>query len=250
MAGPKKLLPQLYLYDQESDRQSELLIAKYRYNITKDARVKPVKDLRDLAAKINSEQQIGHLVLSFHGFGGGIIVGKHAYNLDDSKVKSTLTSTRRGSVPSVERINFFGCNIGLKPSRLKSFAGIYGARRASAYTWFIVHQKISLTIPKGNTVQDVEKTLENYEAYILGTPDPAGLAARAGAKDAQVPLILVYGSKDGSTAKFPIGFGQKRNFQPLSQAKKTEIKAANVAKADTEYDAPVVFFEYVTVVMK
>ena len=105
-------------------------------------------------------------------------------------------------------------------------------------------------ISKGTSTEEVRKLLSKYQGYLLGQGDPARIAAQAQAKDASVPLILVYGSKDGSTASFPISFGQRLNFKALSDAKNTEIKAANALKADANYDKPVVFFEYVTVKMK
>lgn len=250
MANHKKNLPQLFLYEKSSNPLSARLIAKDLYNVSAVARVKPVKDLNDLGVKINAEQKITHLILSFHGYRGGIMIDGHLYDLDGNAVKKALSVQQGRSIPDIDKIDFFGCDIGKKPSNLQAFGNIYGASQVSAYTWPIVHQLMKINIPKGTSIEEIRKQMSPYREYTLGFRDPAQIAAQAQRKDIDETLILVYGSENGSTTTFPLSFGQKFKYKALSEAKITEIKSSNAKKSDADYDSPVVFFERVTVKLK
>ena len=63
------------------------------------------------------------------------MVGGESYELDELKLRRILTGTPGKTVPKINKIDIFGCNVGRKPSKLKSFGRIYNASKVSAFTW-------------------------------------------------------------------------------------------------------------------
>jgi hypothetical protein len=208
-----------------------------------------IKSWNALAKEILLHKKIDHLILSFHSYSGGLLVGIVARDLDQKNVKD-LFMVKSGGVPTrVTRISFDGCNIANSPRRMTSFAQWFRAEKVSGYTWSIAVQQAWIKIPKGMDETSIKKDLGPYKKYIISNlPDSQALAKRCRAGDIKETFIVSYGSEDGSTAQFPLKPSQEKVIKPLSSARERTVNAAEVDNLQNEYDLAVIqAFEHVTI---
>jgi hypothetical protein len=244
----KRAATALYLYDSDLDVEVEKKVCIYLFNIADIKTMKAIKSWEDLAKTILSYSEIGQLVLSFHSYDGGIIVGVKGKNLDE--VGSLFAKKRGEPAPTkVREINFFGCNVASGPTRLAAFAKLFRAKKVSGYTWSVGTQALSVNFDKGTDEETVRKTLAGYLKFIIGTlPDAKSVAASCRSRKVKLQFVVAYGSKDGSAAAFPLKPGKEREFKPLSEAKRRVVSARTVDTLEQEYiDSPSPSFEHVTV---
>lgn len=234
-------MPDLYLYDADFDASMEKSIAKAGYRIPGD-NVLPIKDWGHLAKAMMHNAEVGQLVLCFHSFDGGMLVGSEGRTLSEESVSKLFTKR-----PKIRNIAFTGCNVGNRPDEMAAFARMFKAETVSGYTWSTVKQLITATFPKGTREEAIKKTLAPFEPYIAGALPAANvLATNATHKEVTVKLVGLYGSADGETASaMPIPDREGKNRKPWKSAKKREINASEVPVGAS--DSPVVPFELVTV---
>jgi hypothetical protein len=235
----------LYLYDSEFDASTEQTIAQQGYGIA-DKPI-PTRDWKSLAETIMKQTKVGQLVLSFHSFDGGMVVGGNARTLSEESVTKLFTKR-----PTINKIAFAGCNVGNRPAEMAAFARMFGAKSVSGYTWSTVKQTLKIKLPKGTTEEAAKKVLDPLEQYVVGVLPAAKVVAtqtHKSRKDYEVNLVILYGSDDGSTASaIPIPERESKNRKPWKKAAKTEIPATQAKKAEQAYQSsPVVAFELVTV---
>ncbi len=245
----KKETTELFLYDSDFKKQIQVEIAKQRYNISSPKHLFAVKSWNALSKIILGYKKIGHLVLSFHSYGGGLIVGGNVRDLDEGSVKNLFFGKSSETNTLVEKISFDGCNVAQKPSRLYNFAKWFGAKSVSGYTWFIVVQEFWIDIPKGSDEASIRKDLAHYRKYIISAlPESTALSKRCRTVKIRVPFILSYGSEDGRTVSFPLKPRDQRKVKALDETVKRNIRAAEVGQLQKEYDDAVIqAFERVTI---
>jgi hypothetical protein len=115
----------LYLHDSDFDAGQEKIIAKGMFSIAE--KPVPIDDWPGLATAIQKHTKIGHLAFSFHSFSGGMIVGSDGRELGEASVDKLFTKP-----PQVDRISFFGCNVGNRPVQMAAFGKLFGAKSVTA----------------------------------------------------------------------------------------------------------------------
>lgn len=215
-------------------------MAREMFKISGAKAMKAVKSWDALAAAIRGHSSIGRLVLSFHGYGGGLIVGNHARDLDQASVRSLFT--KGGAATQIGEIAFMGCNIGSRPAKLAAFGKMFGAKKVSGYTWFLVHQRVTVR-PGGSDDAAIRKALEPYRKFILPPLGKARLTPNATSN-----FLVIYGASAYETAKFPLSFGDARKFKPLSEAGERTITGKDAVAVEKELEAsPVSPFQRIVV---
>ena len=237
----------LYLHDSDFDAAQEKIIAKGMFGITE--RPVPIDDWKGLAAAIQKHTKIGHLALSFHSFSGGMIVGSDGRELAEESVTKLFTKP-----PQVERISFFGCNVGNRPVQMAAFGKLFGAKAVTGFTWWTIKQPVNVKLPKGVSVEKIKKALDPFVPYSVELIPAAEVLVKThtSRKDHEIDIVAVYGSPDGSTASaLPIPLGEQKNRKPWKEAVKKTIKLADAATTEKAYDAsPTVAYELLTVTLK
>ena len=253
IALPKrKQISELFLYDADMDQKIQAVIAKQRYNVSDLKYMSPVKSWNALANKILSYKAIDHLILSFHSYSGGLMIGNVLRDLDQNNVKSLFTDKSDVVPTQAIKISIDGCNVAKSPRRMASFAQWFKAESISGYTWFVAVQQASIKIPKGMDEASIKNDLAPYKNYIISAlPDSLALARRCRTSAITQGFVISYGSEDGSAAKFPLESGQERKFKPLSSAQERTIRAGEVDNLQQEYDLTVSqAFEHVTITFR
>lgn len=236
----------LYLHDSDFDAGQEKIIANGMYGIT-DKPV-PIDDWPALAAAIQNQTRIGHLAFSFHSFPGGMIVGSDGRELGEASVVKLFTKP-----PQVDKISFFGCNVGNRPVQMAAFAKMFGAKSVSGFTWWMIKTPINVKLPKGVDEKRIKAVLDPFVPYSVELIPAANVLVKThiSRKDHEINLVAVYGSPDGSFAStIPIPLGEQKNRRPWKDAIRKTIKAADAAATEKAYQAsPVVGFELLTVTL-
>ena len=237
----------LYLHDSDFDAAQEKIIAKGMFGITE--RPVPIDDWKGLAAAIQKHTKIGHLALSFHSFSCGMIVVSDGRELAEESVTKLFTKP-----PQVERISFFGCNVGNRPVQMAAFGKLFGAKAVTGFTWWTIKQPVNVKLPKGVSVEKIKKALDPFVPYSVELIPAAEVLVKThtSRKDHEIDIVAVYGSPDGSTASaLPIPLGEQKNRKPWKEAVKKTIKLADAATTEKAYDAsPTVAYELLTVTLK
>ncbi|MPZ34451.1 MAG: hypothetical protein GEV13_26280 [Rhodospirillales bacterium] len=237
----------LHLYDSEFDAGQEKIIAKGMFGIAE--KPVPIDDWKDLAAAIQKHTKIGHLACSFHSFGGGMIVGSEGRELGEESVAKLFTKPLQ-----VDKISFFGCNVGNRPVQMAAFGKIFGAKSVAGFTWWMIKTPINVKLPKGVSEKKIKEALDPFAPYSVELIPAANVLVKThtSRKDHEINLVAVYGSPDGSTAStLPIPLGEQKNRKPWKEAVKKTIKLADAAATEKAYDAsPIVAFELLTVTLK
>lgn len=240
-AKPK--IKELYLYDSSSKAVDERIIAKEIFKITNKKAFKPINSWKTLGKVINRYSVIGKLVLSFHGYGGGMIVGGHVRDVDQLQVKKLFSG--KNTAPMVTEIHFFSCNIGNRPVRLAAFGRLFGAKTVSGYTWYIVHQRVTLKLGSGDTAS-VKRQLKPYRGFIVPSINDGSLKPNR-----VIRFMIIYGSSDGGSARFPLSFGDERKFKPLNQARERKVMLTKVGSVQQELESsPISPFERIVVTLR
>ena len=115
----------LYLHDSDFVATEEKIIAKGMYGIAE--KPLPIDDWNGLAEAVQKQTKIGHLAFGFHSFDGGMMVGSDGRELGEELVRKLFTKP-----PQVDKISFFGCNVGNRPVQMAAFGKIFGAPRFRA----------------------------------------------------------------------------------------------------------------------
>ncbi len=236
----------LFLFDKEFDPKVEAIAAKGMFGI-KDKPV-PVGSWEDLAKEIQRQAQIGKLVLSFHSFPGGMLVGGNGRELGEKSVRDLFKKP-----PRVESISFVGCNVGGRPVQMVAFAKLFSAKKVSGYTWYVVKQTVSIKIPKGTSKETIKSTLDPFVPYSAEMLPAADLIAKVYAfkQNYTLNLVAYYGSSEGDAAStIPISAAERRKHKPWTAAVKVDIRASEADAKEKFYEkTPVVDFELVTVTL-
>ncbi|WP_419656865.1 uncharacterized protein Dvar_59910 [Desulfosarcina variabilis str. Montpellier] len=248
----KQTIAELFLYDSDMDRRVQLKIAKGKYNISNPKSVVPINSWKALAKKMLSFSRIDHLVLSFHAYSGGMLIGIEAKDLDAKSVKKLFTNKKGIVTTKIEKIDIDGCNVAENPTRMARFAKWFAARQISAYTWSLVFQRIKIKFSKGNDEGEIKKILAPYRKFIISNlPKAATLAHRCKSGSLRIAFVIAYGSEDGTHATFPIPSRQEKYIKPLSSARERSINLPDVTSLQKEYDDSVIqSFEHVTIKLK
>ncbi len=241
----------LYIYDKTDRVVGEDILAKEIFKAGRKNMVS-VASWDDLATAIKRHTSIDHLILSFHGYEGGLIVGGDSRYVDEANVLKLFQSKSGGSVPTINKISFVGCNVGGRPAKMATFARLFSANTVSGYTWYMVRQEITLDLPRGNSVADIKNILKPYADFVRPKLNPSAMAAATRSRDKKFKLLLMYGASTYSTIdKFPLDSRKKRNFKPVGEARQTSIAASKAKQAEADYDAsPVTPFEKVIVTLQ
>lgn len=209
----------------------------------------PIDDWKGLAAAIQKHTRIGHLTCSFHSFGGGMIVGSEGRELGEESVGKLFTKP-----PPVDKISFFGCNVGNRPVQMAAFGKLFGAKSVSGFNWWMIKQPVNVKLPKGVEEKRIKAALDPFAPYSAELIPAANVLVKThtSRKDHEINLVAVYGSPDGSTASaLPMPLGEQKNRKPWKEAARKTIKLADAATAEKVYDAsPIVAFELLTVTLK
>ena len=236
----------LFLYDSDFIADEERMFAQWASN-SSDKPV-PIDDWPGLAAAIMGQSKISQLVLHFHSYDGGILVGSENKTLDEPSVAALFT--KPGSKPpQIDTITFLGCNVGGRPAALLAFADLFKAKSVSGYTWYVVHQRITINFPKGMSEADVKKFLDPYVPYAIN-PLPAApvLAKVLGSRKVDQDILVFYGSRDESFTPIPIEPGKGRTHKSWKDAEPVTIPANDAKAKEQAYQAdPVLPFWLVTV---
>jgi hypothetical protein len=234
----------LYLYDPEFNLAHEKIIAKGMFGI--DERPVEVDDWKALGTAIQKHGAIGHLAFSFHSFDGGMLVGGEGRELGEESVRKLFTKP-----PKVDKISFFGCNVGNRPVQMAAFGKLFGARSVAGFTWWMIKTPIEVNLPKGVAEKKIKDALDPLAPYSVELIPAANVLVKVhtSRKDHLVRLVAVYGSPDGAFAStIPIPFGEQKNRKPWKEAARKTIKAADAAATEKAYQSsPVVAFELLTV---
>lgn len=241
------VMADLYLHDSDFDAAQEKIIANGMFGITE--KPVPIDDWKGLAAAIQKHTKIGHLALSFHSFGGGMIVGSEGRELGEESVTKLFTKP-----PQVDRISFFGCNVGNRPVQMAAFGKLFAAKSVTGFTWWTIKQPVNVKLPKGVSEEKIKKALDPFVPYSVELIPAAEVLVKThtSRKDHEINIVAVYGSPDGSTAStLPIPLGEQKNRKPWKEAVKKMIKLADAAATEKAYDAsPTVAYELLTVTLK
>ena len=245
----KKTTAELFLYDSDMDRRVQLMVAKGKYNISNGKSVVAIDSWKALAKKILSFSKIDHLVLSFHAYSGGMLIGVEAKDLDAKNVKKLFTNKAGVVSTRIEKIDISGCNVAEHPTRMARFAKWFNARQISGYTWSLGFQRIKIDIPKASDEGSIKKLLKPYRKFVISNLPKAGtLANRCKSGRLRIAFVISYGTEDGTHATFPIPSRQEKYIKPLSSARERSIHLPNVASLQKEYDDSVIqLFEHVTI---
>lgn len=236
----------LYLHDSDFDAGQEKIIANGMYGIA-DKPV-PIDDWPALAAAMQKHTRIGHLAFSFHSFDGGMIVGSEGRELGEASVTKLFTKP-----PRVDKISFFGCNVGNRPVQMAAFGKMFGAKSVSGFTWWMIKTPINVKLPKGVEEKKIKAALDPFAPYSVELIPAANVLVKThtSRKDHEINLVAVYGSPDGSFASaIPIPLGEQKNRKPWKDAARKTIKVADAAATEKAYQgSPVVAFELLTVTL-
>jgi hypothetical protein len=245
-ADGRNQMADLYLHDSASDfdPNAEAVIAKGLFSISDSNLIVPVDDWDDLAKEIQKHPKIDRLVLHFHAFSGGMLVGGNGRELNEKSVLDLFTKP-----PKVEKISFVGCHTGKAPTNMWTFAKIFSASSVSGFTWTVVWQWVNFKFPKGVTEKAARDILTPFEKLSVEMlPASKVIEATAKSGDRTANTVAMYGSSDDSTlSTLPISL-QDRAHKPLKDAENRLIKPADAAKVERDLmTSPVPPFQNVTV---
>ncbi|MGH6960988.1 MAG: hypothetical protein ACREE7_10930, partial [Dongiaceae bacterium] len=208
----------------------------------------PIGDWKGLATAIQKHAKLGHLAFSFHSFDGGMLVGGDGRELGEESVKKLFTKP-----PKVDKISFFGCNVGNRPVQMAAFGKIFSAKTVTGFTWWVIRQLVNIKLPKGVSEKQIKAVLEPLAPFSVELIPAANVLVKlyTSRKDHAVTIVAVLGSPDGSFAStIPIPIPERKNHKPWKEAVKKEIKAAAAATTEKDYQSsPVVAFELLTVAL-
>lgn len=240
----------LYLHDNKEGK-TERIMARALFGFRSKDVVK-VDSWESLATTITNHSSIEHIVLSFHGYGGGIIVGNNSKYLDESSLKKLFLSKTGEVQTQIKKITFTSCNVGNRPAKMAAFAKYFNAASITGYTWFIVHQLVSATLYKGDTskVDDLIK----YRNVVFPKLNIASITAEVKRRDVKKDFLIIYGARNYAHLNqldFPISFSKSRDFKPLGDARERRLSFSETAKVEKEMeDLSISEFEKITVLMK
>jgi len=241
----------LYVFDKTDKVVGEEILAREIFKTARKNMV-GVGSWDDLARVIKRHASIDHLVLSFHGYEGGLIVGNNSRYVDEASVIKLFQSKSGAGVPTINNISFVGCNVGGRPAKMATFAKLFSAKTVSGYTWYMVRQEITVELPPGNTVSDINKFLSPYVNFVRPKINAAAMVAATKKRRKKFKLLVMYGARSYSTIdSFPLDSRKKREYKPIGEASQTNIDAASAKRVEAEFDeSPVTTFQKVTVTMR
>ena len=235
----------LFLHEAASgfDHDAELIVAKGLFGIDRKL-VLAIEDWDELAKEIQKHRQIDRLVLHFHAFSGGMLVGGDGRELNEQSVIKLFDNP-----PNVSKIAFVGCHTGKAPTNMWTFAKLFSATSASGYTWTVFWQWATFNFPKGVAAKQVSDLLTPYEKMAVDMlPAPTVVATTAKSADRTVKTVLMYGSSDDSEAKTVPITATDRYHKPLKEAEQRNITSADAPKVERELlTSPTPPFQNVTV---
>jgi hypothetical protein len=235
----------LFLYDSDFKVSEELMFAQWMKTPEKPV---PVDDWGGLATAIMGQSRIDKLVLHFHSYDGGLLVGSENKTLDEPSVAALFTK-KGAKVPQIDSIAFIGCNLGGRPAAVLAFADLFKTKVTTGYTWFIVHQLFTIHFKKGMDEADVKKALDPFAPYAINTLPAAPVLAKVLlSRDVDQDVFVLYGSRDESFTDIPIAAGKQRTHKPWTQAEPVTILANEARKKEDAFQAdPVLPFWLVTI---
>ena len=191
----------LFLYNSASDfdADADAIMAKGLFGITDSNLIVPIDDWEGLAKEIQKHPKIDRLVLHFHAFSGGMLVGGNGRELNEKSVLDLFTKP-----PKITKISFVGCHTGKAPTNMWTFAKIFSASSVSGFTWTVVWQWMTFKFPKGVTEKASRDMLTPFEKLAVEMlPAPKIIEATAKSGDRIVKTVAMYGSSDDGTGVNP-----------------------------------------------
>jgi hypothetical protein len=236
----------LYLHDSASDfdPDADAIMAKGLFSITDSKLIVPIDDWDGLAKEVQKHPKIDRLVLHFHAFSGGMLVGGDGRELNEKSVLDLFTKA-----PKIATISFVGCHTGKAPTNMWTFAKIFSASSVSGFTWTVVWQWVTFNFKKGTTEKAARDLVTPFEKLAVEMlPAPKVMEATAKSGDRIVKTVAMYGSSDDSTVStLPLSL-HDRAHKPLKDAENKVIKPADAAKIERDLlTSPVPPFQNVTV---
>jgi hypothetical protein len=212
---------------------------------------KPIRNLDEFASDIGNFNELDELVLFFHGFPGGIRLGRKGFALSDADLRKAFKKKTK-----IRSIRFEGCWVGERPDEMEQFGHIFDASQLSGFTWEGVRALATVPILKGESADAIANRLKPYQTWFADrTPSAAELAnqAKTGAITKELLLewwqlaVIVmappYETQKGETKTNFEKFGSHTYKRRDDAADKT-IKATEIEDTGLE---PISSFEYVTV---
>jgi hypothetical protein len=148
----------------------------------------------DLVSTLQEYDQVGHLVIATHASSGSLELriknpkkGERSFAV---KKLSEIIPMFNNKAPQVTtQLDIEGCVVATSPEELWDFAKFFQAPKATAYNYWKVLETLTLTIPRGSTVADVQAKLNDpYDDYLLQNT-PLDEYVRSGKKEIQGVLV-------------------------------------------------------------
>lgn len=200
-------------------------------------------DLDSLASEIGKYDKLEELVLCYHGYSGGILVGGDAYTLSDPQIAKAFAKKKT----QIDCIRFEGCWVGEDPDEMAAFGRLFGSSTVSGFTWTGWSNTIDLNMPKGTTPEALKKLVEPFEKWFV--PNSVNMPmlaqrARQGSRQTIGLLWYQYTLDDHP----PYLNDNYRKFGAVTFKARNEARPRTVAAKDAKpSDSPHPPFEYVTV---
>lgn len=233
-------MAKLFLYDREL-AAGPAIAAIWKIDAKQQRRV---DDLAGAAKAIGEFKQLEELVMYFHGYAGGIILGGDAYSLSDPKVAQAFA----GTTTKIQHIRFEGCWVGEAPDEMAAFGRLFSSSYVSGFTWTGWAQDIEVMIPKAVNAKDLKQILSPYERWFMpGGPDVVQLASMAKQSSVKRRIWLLWYQYTLQNQP-PYVDDNYKKYGPVTYKARSEAKGRTVEAKDAKRStAPVPPFEYVTV---
>jgi hypothetical protein len=234
-------MAKLFLTDGEHGSTSPAIAAIWKIDLKQ---IRQVDDLKGVANEVGKFKQLDELVMNFHGFAGGILLGGEGFKLSDQKVKDIFAKT----TTKIEHIRFEGCWVGEAPDEMAAFGRLFSSSFVSGFTWTSWNNDIEVKVPKGISPKDLRKFLSRFEKWLMpGSPDMGQLASLAKSHDFKKTLLLLWYQYTLQTQPPYENDNYKRLGSHTYKARSEVTNRTVEAKDAKTSDSPVPPFEYVTV---
>jgi hypothetical protein len=244
--GATRLAPKLkktdvlYLYDETDSRiaGNAERYASEAMNVTDSKKIKGVGSWEALVRELKKYSRIDHLILNTHGAPGQLFINGVNHGIGESSTEKLFEKV----TVRIDRIDFASCNVAQDAQAMVTFGKLFSAKRVSGWTRYMVTAPLDMTIPRGNTKQMLDQTLEHYKPYLsAGTPSTAELARATRNADKAYEFLLVWFRTLPLDDRPPMRpsernfSGRERTYLPQSAAGERVVKSADAASIGREF---------------
>jgi hypothetical protein len=207
--------------------------------------LRKVRSWKELVSELRKYETIDQLVLYFHGFKGGLIIGG-----DGKELREVVRLFARGRRPKVNKqIDFEACRVAEGPDHLAAFARIFRAPTIRAYNYFYVDSILPVNVEKTDNSESLRRKLAQYRDYLMpGTID------RLAKKKGKQKAVLEWFRIDRSRAKLPLPprptefDTRSRTFKRRNDAfRRVVSNEDDLRRLINDYRSPAMQFEYVII---